>query len=233
MNRLVNVVMLPTKEHTYITLGGSINKDKLGIVIPDNRHSESAYNCYVDNLEKGKSKYPQNSAWLNFQHLYLTSHENIQMGDWVIKPDGTIHKMSNGDMVDYLSSMSKATQKIIATTDKKLGIKIAFGTYAQVPQIDESFVKEYVESQGTIKQVLVELNECRPVIEDDDLSYKGYETLFNVKTNPDNTVIIHRAENDTKTYTHQEVVNIVRCAFDASKREAITANQWIEENLTK
>ncbi len=58
------VIMLPTKYKSNLTLGGSINKNKLGIVINDNHPSEN-YNCYVDNLESGRNKYPPNVLhWL-------------------------------------------------------------------------------------------------------------------------------------------------------------------------
>lgn len=54
------------------------------------------------------------------QHLYLCSSEEIKEGDWVLRPDKVVMKMSNKDMLDYLESESSATKKIIFTTDHEL-----------------------------------------------------------------------------------------------------------------
>lgn len=86
------------------------------------------------------------------QHLYVTSDEVIKECDLVLMPDNTIHKMSPSDMIDYLDSQSKATKKIIATTDKSIGL----------PEPSKEFLDVYIKAYNEgkkIEEVLIQCNE--------------------------------------------------------------------------
>lgn len=101
------VVMLPT------TL------EKLGEYIPHwqlmKGNSSSLFNWVVG----------ENTTYCTPQHLYFLSNEEIKEGDWVLLPNKILKRMSNDDMIHYIDSMSNATKKIIATTDKSLLVYIS------------------------------------------------------------------------------------------------------------
>jgi hypothetical protein len=92
----------------------------------------------------------------NHQHLYLTSDEEIKEGDWYL--DTTlILKNSLDDLEEEIIG------KIIATTDKSLMKQASVGKQLDVEafefltQIPESFIKYYVEKQGEVGDVELEL----------------------------------------------------------------------------
>jgi len=115
-------------------------------------------------------------------HLYLTSDEEIKVGDWCIDvslkrvfqvkdeegfPLNTVIKS-----MEYLHKSGRKFWKIIATTDKSLSTMKAWdnlneiverkelgepdATKSLIPLIPESFIKHYVEKQGKVGDVEVE-----------------------------------------------------------------------------
>jgi hypothetical protein len=110
------VVMLPTNEKAPLILGTSKN-GKLAI-------SNSSI-C--------------NGAYIQNQHLYFLSDDEIKEGDW--KYD-TFHKEIS--QVKSLNSISKYDKKIIATTDSSLlfgGPKSKEWVYLPLPQPSEGFIQ--------------------------------------------------------------------------------------------
>lgn len=227
MKKLCNVVMLPTEKESTIAIH-RVNKDFAhydGIEITDIWNFES-------------------------QHLYIASDDEIKEGDnnWCIYDNQVILN----DI--YCQATLKDCKKIIATTDKSL---IIAGTEKWVypPQISESFIKAFVESDGSIKEVMVEYSEmyncpckeklsiarnwwnkdesmnCKNEVED---HYNHGLTCFNkeiiIKTRPDNTIIISQA----KTYTRDEVEKLIYSfatkVFN-EKFDIKDVKDWIENNL--
>jgi hypothetical protein len=85
-------------------------------------------------------------------------------------------------------------KKIVATTDKNLTFREnniwgqkGTGVYLDIAQIPESFIKAFVESNGTIKEVELEMeqyfDECPDI--------KDVRSNIKIKTTSDNTVIVH------------------------------------------
>jgi hypothetical protein len=72
------------------------------------------------------------------QNIYITNDEEIKEGDWILLPSNEIYKMSSTDMIHYLESESKSTEKIILTTDEDL---IKDGIQAIPGEFLEWFVK--------------------------------------------------------------------------------------------
>ncbi len=98
--------------------------------------------------------YIQLHKYVPFQ-LVVISNDEIQSGDIVLLPNKTIHKMTDNDMVSYLDSMSKATKKIIASSDKKLTPN------AWLPK---TFVTRFLtscEQNIPIINVTLAVNECK------------------------------------------------------------------------
>ena len=102
------------------------------------------------------------------QHLYFTTDEEIKEGDWYFDGIDLVHKKSkyNKDLVDG----NKQTKKIVATTDKSLGL----------PEPSQAFIQKYCELGG-IDEVDIELKSS-------DLDY----FFGDLKVDPiHNTVTIH------------------------------------------
>lgn len=114
MKKLVNVLMLSNKDG-LIYLG---NEDKDLGLSSTGSYSEFHYNK---------------------QHLYFTSSEEIKVGDWSI----VTYLDTNKQEAVYNTAGGIIAEKVIATTDKSLGL----------PLIPQSFIEEYVKSSGEIKEV--------------------------------------------------------------------------------
>ena len=134
------------------------------------------------------------------QHLFILSDEEITHNDWVLLPNNEIHKMSPTDMIHYLASQSKATKKIIATTDTSLGL----------PQPSQRFIEKYIEEYNkgnVISEVDVEYEVDYSIKCDETLSdcqrYSNkkvdcsncIKAIFKLKVNSDNTINIKSAKD--------------------------------------
>ena len=81
-------------------------------------------------------------------------------------------------------------KKIIASTDKSLRLlehKFSSKTI-ELPSLSEDFIKKYVESNGSIKKVLVEYEGVEGIIEQRINTIHTFE--YKIKLNPDNTINI-------------------------------------------
>ena len=219
MKKLHEVIMLPTEEcqTPFIT----IRQDRYG------------------ELDEHPSyKTEQNDGRDNPQHLYIVSDEAIKEGDWCI----------SGTEIFKSKTDENATlfKKIIATTDNELqghytedreyGYDPRNGTGGWkegLPQIPDSFIKEYVEAQG-IDEVEVEYTGgcCGRCIEDLDVCEPTPEIL---KLDKDSYINI--SSTKTKTYTIEEVVHIIaRFASDHPKKKGVNIfnvdiRNWVKKNL--
>lgn len=75
------------------------------------------------------------------QHLYFTSNEEIKEGDWYIDDASFVRRPITSDLTYW--SVRKEYKKIVASTDSSL----------RLPCIEDSFIKEYVKNNGSIKEV--------------------------------------------------------------------------------
>ena len=205
MKQLRQVVMLPTKK------ASSIIKDFNNKLIFNYNDTQSLRDGY------------------QFQHLYITSDEEIKEGD------GALHQLDS-KVIQIVEGLLDGDirrfgyTKVIATTNKSIGIsKDEFESKNWLlPQIPESFIKAFVESNGTIEEVLVEYEEIEGAML--NLNYK-------LKTRPDNTIIISQA----KTYTRDEVEILCNSAYangmvaqqfiEDLPTPRVRFKQWIKDNL--
>jgi len=185
-------------------------------------------------------------------HIHFTSDEEIKEGDWYLFND-EVHKADkviHANLTYYLQggkhSLSSC-RKIIATTDKKLTIeksciKVKCECVSEckltqsLPQIQQSFVKEYVK-QGGIDEVELEY----------ELMYttsKGIDKIFptdnrtpiydnrirweTLKLTPNNGVIVHLIEE--KIYSLKELKNLFK-GFEYVERTNSTVNIEFTSNI--
>lgn len=93
------------------------------------------------------------TALTNPQHLYLTNEDDIEKGETPSWCYNSIKNTWEQDIVYYQGTMPhyhfKGFKKIIASTDPSLGL----------PGIPESFLKEFVASNGKIEDAVLEMYE--------------------------------------------------------------------------
>lgn len=117
------------------------------------------------------------------QHLYFTSDEEIKDHDHYIDSwDDTpvIRKRSP----NHIGWFQNAKRKIVASTDPRLKDKAGYYDNPSIPDIPLDFVKRYVEEQGNIKEIELEMEEEPKLGWTDQL-----------KLHSDDTVIIHPIED--------------------------------------
>jgi hypothetical protein len=236
MKKPIQVVMLPTKDFSYISKAYLANPSYL-------RYSEKGfeYDSYYNN---------------DNQHIYITVSQNVEPikeGDWIInKPSNKLHQVKD---IKYLY---ESDRKIIATDDKSLSFyehlpsKSYTGSVSimkNVPQVPQSFLKEYVANPDGEWEVeyeeIIKCYKCGKLEEDcidtspNCLGY--FEGNDKLKLNQDNTVNITSVKE--KMYNEKQI----RLAFQAGARygyckRSIMSNigatckepdedNWIKENL--
>ena len=186
------------------------------------------------------------------QHLYITVSQDVEPikeGDWYIDDISSVRKSITSD--EYYWKSRQDYVKIIATTDPKLIIDVStkeqkesyIKEWAVVPQISQSFLKEYVANPdgeyeveyhftGRCEDPMVCLRGCS--IRDATCRHhldKGTK----LSINNDNTVNITSVKE--KMYSKEEVESLLfqyaedEHAWFSSKLETESFNDWIKENL--
>lgn len=173
-----------------------------------------------------------------WQHIYIVSEEEIKVGDIIYdKVDFAIYELNNSSVVLSINE-SNSYNKVIASTDKELGL----------PLIHESFFSPFIKAYNEgnqITEIDLEINEFifNPETEDeykvtDKIYVEDCETHYKIITRKDGTVIIHQS----KTYTKSEVEKIINNFADyvdnlyrAHTSDNMLAwdnkDQWIKDNL--
>ena len=83
----------------------------------------------------------EHSHTRNTQHLYITVSQPIKEGDWYIWKNQLIQA---NDLVGFHDSVKNDCRKIIATTDSELKIDLGHLCLDSLPQVPQSFLKEFV-----------------------------------------------------------------------------------------
>lgn len=132
------------------------------------------------------------------QHLYFISNDDIKEGDYMIDKRGVYHNKVQLDAYIGLA-------KVICSSDTTLGL----------PLIPESFIKAYVEAQGKIDSVQIE------IIPETDLNYAC------IKTRDDNTCIVHTA----KFYSRDELCSCMQYYYEyIVNKEYVTPMEWLDKH---
>ena len=183
------------------------------------------------------------------QHLYFISDREIKEGDWFIDVTRDTYKKpflcdlgptNNFILTKNINFPIEGCKKIEATTDSSLGL----------PLIGKSFIEKYVEKQGTIKEVMIEMVEIVNCPENhhrvnleiapyvDSITYcPKCVKSFIPKTRKDNTVIISPIKD---SWTREEVKEAIYLyqstnTYFKVKESGLSLtkyiDKWIEENL--
>jgi hypothetical protein len=159
------------------------------------------------------------------QHLYITSDDKIEEGDWFIDTDGVFQRKNSN-----LYSLPLDARKIIATTDESLKLcqcrkkdhKMSCKMEWSLPEVSEFFIKEFVESQGKIKEVFVEYYRRGLNSSGVDVDLTGgiivhqddYYVVKTVQARPSFNFTIITSPAPEKTYTRKEVIAYSQKVFE-------------------
>ena len=169
-----------------------------------------------------------------FQHLYITSDDEIKEGDWIT--DGKkVYKAPNIDGFIGL-------YKIIATTDSSLFIDNSTTSnvdYRALPQPSQQFIEKYVEEYNKGNQIVNVLVEYDLDIDDNFVSNAvketakqtySYKDSWKPKVSKDNTITIRKVKD---SWSRDEVVELIKKYSNECTGQPWfdTDDKWIEENL--
>lgn len=170
--------------------------------------------------------------------LFAVSDYGITEGDKVVHKDSILTVSKNRGLyltVEELSHIDVRTdtcKKIVATTDKGLGLPDNYTLdqlNLQIPQINASYVRWYVEkaNDSGVPVDFVDLEgEIRYGVNGNDPNEKRYE-YFKLKTNEDNTVIIHHI----KPLTNEEMYLNMQYYYEYVRLNGyVTPQCWIEKH---
>lgn len=162
-----------------------------------------------------------------YQHLYITSDEKIEEGDWMF------HKLDKHPIKfdgDNSGRFPYGYKKIISSTDKSLNL----------PQPSQEFIEVFIREwnkDNKIEDVLVEYELNIPENANKFPHFKVevvrcvWEEDYRLKINPkDNTITIRKVKD---SWSREEVISLIK----KYSKEACgqpwfdTDDKWIEENL--
>lgn len=175
-SKICKVIMLPTEKESVITK--HINDNEL-----------APYQGLL---------YPNNNIFQN-QFIYILSDDEIKEGDWILARQTDNSYFTHRVTDTSIKNIRICDRKIIATTDESLKQcqcgkekhKMSCKMRWALPNVPESFLVEFVNSQGKINEVSVEY-EISPewLKENPPFSAPYPKAEYVVKTNTDNTIII-------------------------------------------
>lgn len=150
-----------------------------------------------------------------YQHLYITSDEEIKEGDWCYKQDvqGKVFKW-----VSTSNTWYKDAKKIIASTDKSLGL----------PSPSDGFVVKFItryNDGNPITEVMVEYEEIGR------MKSGGIETSISqqLKVDKNNCITITAVK---ESWTREEVIAIHKANCERLTNSYLSSDiEWIEQNL--
>lgn len=221
MKKTFNVVMLPSKEQTY-----QVKEGDLFINYPPYDWGKLEY-LKCERVTTMGHAWNGKGIQTYINNLYITSDDEIKAGDWVLTgfPKHT-SQVGNGFSDAKNANKDFECKKIVATTDKSIMHLSNNGRVGYpLPNIPESFIKAFVESNGTIKEVELEMEyiSYKDLPDDGRLFDKDPITI---KTNPDNTVIVYQS----KMYSKDKVERLLGKVVADSNSPKYTIQYHEDEN---
>jgi len=156
------------------------------------------------------------------QHLYLISDEMIKEGDWGLNIyDQRIDKCIKSNK----ESIQEHWRRIEATTDKSSGL----------PLIPQSFIEEYVQKQGKIDKVYIQLE----IVNLPDPHTEEWRPKSRLKLTPfpyNEVIILPVKDNFTREEVEDEILQFVldiyynAGAIDSDGKLKKKINEWFDKN---
>lgn len=194
------VVMLPYNSEKAIENTISLDISNKARILTRATHGNKIFDAGI-----------QESCYMNSifpQHLYIISDETPKEGDKVIHKDSVLTVRENKGLylaVEELSHIDVRTdmcKKIVVTTDDDL----IRGGRCETAQFKDSFIKVYIKAYNDGKPITevdleMECGQCKEWGYINSCRNNCNGKFIQIKTRPDNTVIIH----ESKKYSREEV----------------------------
>ncbi len=228
INKKLYPIMLPTEQKTKL------------IVYDGNKF---AYNKEIFKLKQGIN-----------QHLYLVSDGKIKEGNWVYSSHlNLVNQFNNEGAVFHANKNSDKCKKIVATTDTSLTYysdkedHTGFSGDLQLLQIPQSFIEAWSKSNGSIKEIEVEVDRKSFY----DATTYLLKEIVKIKTNENNEVVIVKILTDDPPINlikDSDTIKDMRKAFQAGrnyqmgvhheynggeKHDYPNFDKWLEKNFKK
>ena len=210
------------------------------VMLPTNEKSNLLLNSFNGRLatENNNPLHEKSKQW-EYQHIYITSNEEIKTGDWC-EDNGSIYQIKDKNHLLTILNFGNS-KKIIATTNLLLKIhKFKKGVLKNLeynlPQLPQQFIEKFIEAYNNnvgIDEVLVE-NEKATY---EKWIKNGATPVFDtLKVNSDNTINIKLIKEN---YTRAELIKLLNefgehvCYELLGHRLSMIGelNKWAEENL--
>lgn len=211
------VIMLPTDKasHLYIQ-NNKVCYDETIVESVKNCNDQHLYLVSDEDIKDGRTNFytydDLNNNILHIDYIQYFGQENNGKGD--VRNGRASFKTVEG------TSSGTKHKEIIASTDTSLNL----------PQIPQSFIEAYVKSNGTIKEVGVEI-EIGVVFKKTGIGPKQMFDVFSIKTIANNEVIVHLPE--VKTYTKDEVIKFTSEVLLSCDSLTTRVDGYREINFTK
>ncbi len=197
------VIMLPTNDYTNVVLDSN-NKS-----------------LFYTNSKKYNFKY---------QHLYITTDDEIKEGDWCINPKGRPEIFGFDFRAVYTTEEIFKCRKIIATTNKSLMVELEYAKNGktiiggkELPQPPKKFIEKYCKTND-INEILVEYKENY------DIKYftpkgsfiecaKRIDYPDTLKINSNNEIIINLTKNSWEKKEIDELCFLYECIIKKDFRK--------------
>ena len=203
-------IMLPTNEKADYTSFDYFERLSLYESKGGSKKSDLSFKKYFNYMD-----------FINPQHLFITSDEEIKEGDWIYCANGNPRiSKAKGCFKYYICVKCK---KIIASTDSSLNLHL----------LSKLFIDNYIEQHNegnVITDVMVEFedNSCEEWYGDDYEGEPIWVENIDLKVNPkDNTITIKKVKDSWK---REEVINLIH-KFRQETYNGYSADKWINTNL--
>lgn len=118
----MSIKVTQTKMHTvpakFARIGEKNGSDEEGYEVPVSEGKLVLVECPIPSMSKPDyilvTHKPNESFTIGYKPIIISETEKIEVGDWVLRPDGIILQMTHNNYVNYLDSQSNATKKILA-----------------------------------------------------------------------------------------------------------------------
>ena len=181
---------------------------------------------------------------MSYKHLYITSDEEIKVGDWMYSQMDGYPTQWDGDLSESKNPKEYGYNKIISTTDKSITTP-GYNSFDEddicncyLPQPSQQFIEKYIEEYNkgnVITDVLVEY------IDNGEEGWSGSnedgEPIWNekieLKVNPKgNTITIKKVKD---SWNREEVIELIsdwtRMKSGLNINLPDNFDNWIETNL--
>ncbi len=156
------------------------------------------------------------------QHLHFTCHKKIIEG-WIIGLDNKPYYVKEAGTYEVIEATTDSSLKQREYDEYNSCCHTKEACHCNLPKIPQSYIQKYAESNGTLKEVWVEMEMIVPNT-GIHCTHHYTEIIWEIKTNSNNEVIIHLEESnidkivDLFLHNHQDSAILRTDLYEEIKR---------------